>query len=83
MVHISGIHKVNTQFPESLDECVSADNLVSVIDIYMNLVEIEALGFTQATTKGTGRKPYDPADFLKPYTYDYLNQIRSTRRPCH
>ena len=67
-------------FPESLDEYVSADNPVRVIDAYMDSLDMHALGFTQATTKHTGRKPYAPADLLKLYTYGYLNQVRSTRR---
>jgi len=36
--------------------------------------------FTRAKTKTTGRKPYNPADFLKLYIYGYLNKVRSSRR---
>lgn len=87
MRHIKGSPRQQTTlFPESLDEYVSADNPVRVVDAYMDSLDMEALGFRQATTKDTGRKPYDPADLLKLYTYGYLNQVRSTRRlekECH
>jgi len=87
MRHLKGEpRQQRTLFPESLDEYVSADNPVRVIDAYLDSLDMLALGFTQAATKHTGRKPYDPADLLKLYTYGYLNQVRSTRRlekECH
>lgn len=76
----------STLFPESMDEYVSKDNPVRVIDAFIDSLDMAELGFTLATTKDTGRKPYHPADLLKLYTYGYLNQIRSTRRlekECH
>lgn len=75
-----------TLFPETLDEYVSADNPVRVIDAFIDTLDMQALDFSYASTKATGRKPYSPADLLKLYTYGYLNQIRSTRRlekECH
>jgi len=87
MRHIQGeSRQQSTLFPESLDEYVRADNPVRVIDAFIDLLDMAALGFTQASTKETGRKPYHPADLLKLYTYGYLNQVRSTRRlekECH
>lgn len=76
----------STLFPETLDEYVSADNPVRVIDAFIDTLDMQQLGFSYASTKETGRKPYSPADMLKLYTYGYLNQIRSTRRlekECH
>ena len=81
-----GSRQQSTLFPESMDEYVSKDNPVRVIDAFIDSLDMAALGFTLATTKDTGRKPYHPADLLKLYTYGYLNQIRSTRRlekECH
>ena len=75
-----------TLFPESLDQYVSDDNPVRVIDAFIDSLNMVELGFTHAVTKGTGRKPYDPADLLKLFIYGYLNQVRSTRRlerECH
>lgn len=44
------------------------------------------LGFERAEAAETGRPGYDPRDLLKLYLYEYLNQIRSSRRlevECH
>lgn len=76
----------STLFPESLDDYVTEDNPVRVIDAFIGSLDMNELGFTQAVTQDTGRKPYHPADLLKLYTYGYLNQVRSTRRlekECH
>ena len=52
-----------TLFPESIDEYISQDNPVRVIDAFVNLsVDIQKLGFTYAIPARTGRSPYDPKD---------------------
>lgn len=87
MRHLQGESRQQaTLLPESLDEYVSSDNPVRVIDAFIDSLDMRDLGFTLATTKETGRKPYHPADLLKLYTYGYLNQVRTTRRlekECH
>lgn len=87
MRHIQGEpRQQSTLFPESLDDYVSADNPVRIIDAFIDSLDMAKLGFTQCRPKDTGRKPYHPADLLKLYTYGYLNQVRSTRRlekECH
>ncbi len=87
MRHIQGeSRQQSTLFPERLDDYVSADNPVRIIDAYVDQLDMAALGFTYAQTKTTGRKPYHPGDLLKLYLYGYLNQLRSTRRlekECH
>lgn len=67
-------------FPVSLDEWVPADHVVRVVAVYVDRLDLEALGFAKAVTKATGRPPYDPADLLKLYLYGYLHRIRSSRR---
>lgn len=87
MRHLQGESRhQSTLFPECLDDYISEDNPVRIIDAFMDSLDMGELGFTQATTKDTGRKPYHPSDLLKLYTYGYLNQVRSTRRlekECH
>lgn len=87
MRHLQGdSRQQSTLFPESLDEYVSSDNPVRIIDAFIDALDMAELGFTLAVTKDTGRKPYHPADLLKLYVYGYLNQLRSTRRlekECH
>ena len=66
--------------PMSLDEMISEDNAVRVIDMLVESLNLNALGFKYATTKETGRKPYNPSDLLKLYLYGYFNGIRTSRK---
>ena len=66
--------------PESLDELIAEDHPVRVIDLLVDGLDLDALGFIHAIPKATGRPPYNPGDLLKLYLYGYLNQIRSSRR---
>ena len=67
-------------FPVSLDELIPADHPVRVIAAYVDSLALDALGFSKAVAKATGRPPYDPADMLKLYVYGYLHRVRSSRR---
>ena len=72
--------------PESYDDKIADDNPVRVIDALIDSLDMEKLGFTYATPKKTGRKPYDPKDMCKLYTYGYFEGIRSSRKlekECH
>jgi len=66
--------------PESLDEYINEDNAVRVIDVYIDRLDLTALGFTKVELRETGRPPYAPQDLLKLYVYGYMNRIRSSRR---
>ena len=66
-------------FPEALDEYIGEDNAVRFIDVYVDGLELEELGFKQTAAKETGRPPYDPRDLLKLYIYGYLNRVRTSR----
>jgi transposase len=70
-------------FPESLDEYITADNLVRVIEAYVDQLDMVKLAFKFAVCPSVGRPPYDPKDMLKLYLYGYLNRIRSSRRLEH
>ena len=56
---------------------------VRFIDVYVDGLDLEALGFKYATPKETGRPHYRPGDLLKLYIYGYLNKIRSSRKLEH
>ena len=64
----------------SLEERVSDDNPVRVIDAFVESLDMKKLGFTNVETKHTGRKPFDPKDMVKLYIYSYFNGIRSSRK---
>ena len=67
--------------PSSLDEYVSKDNSVRVIDAYVDSLDLVALGFTKADLHALDGQPaYHPGLLLKIYIYGYLNRIRSSRR---
>ena len=73
----------NTLFPESLDDFVSEDNAVRVIEAFVDELDLEALGFEGVTPKNTGRPSYHPSTLLKIYIYGYLNRVQSSRRLEH
>ncbi len=66
--------------PEYLDEWVSEENPVRAIDVFVDELDLAALGFGGVTPAATGRPGYHPAMLLKLYVYGYMNQVASSRR---
>ena len=56
-----------TLFPERLDDLITADAQVRVVDLFVNRLDLGLLEFTKAAPLSKGRPPYDPADLLKLY----------------
>ena len=69
-----------TLLPELLDDYISENNPVRVIDVYVDNLDLGELGFAGVEPEATGRPAYHPAILLKLYIYGYLNRIQSTRR---
>src|SRR5512137_2447162 len=69
-----------TLLPECLDDYISEDNPVRVIDLFVDEQDLIELGFDSAEPAATGRPGYHPALLLKIYIYGYLNRIQSSRR---
>src|SRR5882762_8955890 len=67
-------------FPESLDEWITEDNPVRVVDAFVEELDLAELGFGRAEPAETGRPAYHPGTLLKIYIYGYLNRIQSSRR---
>jgi len=65
-------------FPVSLDESLSNDNEVRLIDLFVDSLNISKFGF-KVDFGENGRPAYHPADLLKLYIYGYMNKIRSSR----
>jgi hypothetical protein len=63
--------------PEFLDDYVAEGNLVRVIDVFVDELDLRALGFERVVPEATGRPAYHPATLLKIYLYGYLNRIQS------
>jgi transposase len=69
-----------TLLPAQLEEYVSEENPVRVIDAFVGELDLTRLGFEGMEPQATGRPGYHPATMLKIYLYGYLNRIQSTRR---
>ena len=69
-----------TLLPECLDDYVEAENPVRVIEVFVDGLDLGALGFAGVDPAATGRPAYHPAVLLKIYIYGYLNRIQSSRR---
>jgi len=69
-----------TLFPEHLEDWVDEDNLVRVIEAFVDQLDLLGLGFDRATPEATGRPGYHPSVLLKLYIYGYLNRVQSSRR---
>ena len=70
----------STLFPASLDNYVSEDNSVRVIDVFVDELDLGELGFNRVEPRATGRPAYHPSILLKLYVYGYMNRIHSSRR---
>ena len=78
--HIKGSSRSQaTLFPEMLEDFVAKENPVRVIDVFVDGLDLENLGFKGVQSKATGRPGYHPAILLKVYIYGYLNRIQSSR----
>ena len=81
MPYISGQpRKQKTMLPDCIDDIISQDNPVRVIDAFINEMDMNELEFIRSAPKDTGRPGYDPRDILKLYIYGYFNNIRSSRK---
>lgn len=69
-----------TLFPEYLEDYVSENNPVRVVDAFVEQLDLGKLGFNRTGPAITGRPSYHPSFLLKLYIYGYLNRIQSSRR---
>jgi transposase len=68
-----------TLFPEQLDDYVTEENAVRVIDVFIDGLDLSCLGF-KTEPADTGRPAYHPSTMIKLFIYGYLNRIQSSRR---
>jgi transposase len=69
-----------TLLPECLDDYIAEDNTVRFVDVFVDELDLAALGFEGIAPVNTGRPSYHPSVLLKLYIYGYLNRIQSSRR---
>src|ERR1700733_6946393 len=70
----------DTFLPSRLEDYVTDDNPVRVIDIFVGELDLIKFGFEGMSPQATGRPGYHPSTLLKIYLYGYLNRIQSSRR---
>ncbi|SCA55693.1 transposase (fragment) [Candidatus Terasakiella magnetica] len=70
----------STLFPERLDDYVGTDNPVRIVDVFVDELDLNNLGFHRVEPLATGRPSYHPSILLKLYIYGYLKRIQSSRR---
>ena len=63
-----------------LEDQIEADNIVRVIDAFVDILDFNNLGFAHIQPKKTGTPPYHPSLMLRIYLYGYLNRVRSSRK---
>lgn len=67
-------------FNECIEDRIAWDSEVRVIDMFVETLVLEKLGFTKAVANEKGTNHYDDADLLKLYLYGYKKGIRSSRK---
>jgi transposase len=71
--------KQQALLPSSLEDYVDEDNPARVVDVFVDELDLDGLGF-ELIPAATGRPAYHPATLLKLYIYGYLNRVQSSRR---
>src|SRR5262245_55860243 len=66
--------------PHYLDDYVTENNPVRVIEAFIDELDLATLGFDGVVPETTGRPAYHPATLLRIYLYGYLNRVPSSRR---
>lgn len=81
MAFITGIDRnQKIMFPEYVEDYISDDNPIRVIEEYVETINFKEMGFTKTTEIRAGAPGYHPSILMKLYLYGYLNGIRSTRK---
>jgi transposase len=63
-----------------LEGLIAEDNVVRLIDAFVSVLELDALGFTKTKVNKEGCPMYHAKDMLKLYYYGYINRTRSSRK---
>lgn len=81
MAFIKGIDRnQKIMFPEYIEDYIKEDNLVIIIDEYVDTLNFKEMGFTKTEEIRPGAPGYHPSVLMKLYLYGYLNGIRSSRK---
>ena len=79
MPRISGFDR-NQSVLFCLDNYISSNNPVRIIDAFVDMLNLEDLGFITFKSSAPGQQPYSRFALLKLLLYGYTNGIRSSRK---
>ena len=82
---LEGINREQLQML-SLDVMVRDTSIVRIIEVFVNNLDLNDLGYVEKGKAKEGRPAYSNKELLKLYIYGYLNRVRSSRkleRECH
>lgn len=82
MDHIQGIDR-NQISIFALEEMVAKDSWARLIDVFVDALPLDKIGFKGVEVAEEGRPPFYPGDLLKLYMYGYKHGLRSTRKLEH
>jgi len=67
--------------PPRIEDYVGEDNTVRAIDAYVETLDLDALGFRNASGElAPGNRRSPPGALLKLYIFGYINRVHSSRR---
>ncbi len=79
--YIEGVDREQvTFFPERLEDWITDDHPVRVIDAFVDALDLVEAGFARMVPAQTGRPGYHPSVLLKLFVYGYMNRVASSRR---
>lgn len=79
MPYISGFDR-NQSFLFSFDNFIDENNPVRLIDAFVDMLNLDSLGFVTYSPSNPGQQPYNRSDLLKLHIYGYMNGVRSSRK---
>lgn len=64
----------------ALEEMVGEDSYARLVDLFVEALPLESLGFAHVKHESQGRPPYHPKVLLKLYMYGYRHGFRSSQK---
>ena len=79
MNHIQGTNRHQIKLL-SWDQMIPKESMVRIIDVFVDHLPLDQMGFKKVKLHKEGGPPYHPAVLLKLYLYGYQNGLRSYRK---
>jgi transposase len=80
MHHLDSEIDRNQMSMVALEELVSENSYARLVDVFVEALPLEKLGFSHCQHEKEGRPPYHPKVLLKLYMYGYRHGLRSSQK---